>query len=217
MFEATRSGAPVMRPLVFAYPKDPAVATIGDEFLYGPELLVAPVLEPGQVQRIVYLPQGGRWVDYHTRRAVHVGGKRIMADAPLERIPVFAREGAIIPRGDIFKGNNTWTKDWAPKLQIEVFPSERADGRFAYYTGKEVQPITAVLRKGRASIAFADLGAPGTVEVFVTAAAQVRRNGKILAVGTDYTFDAKTSRLSVPFEGATKLEIDGAVSGFGPE
>jgi alpha-D-xyloside xylohydrolase len=215
LFEATRSGAPAMRALALSYPKDPAVATMADEFLYGPELLVAPVLEEKQTSRPVYLP-AGRWVDYHDRKTVHDGGKTVTAEAPLERIPVFAREGAIIPRGDIFKGNDSWTKDWAPKLRVEVFPSAKVAGRFAYFDGKAVQPITAALKQGRATIAFPDLGAPGTVEVFVTAAKKVRRNGKVLAEGTDYTFDAAAGRLAVPFTGAAKIEIDGAVSLFGP-
>ena len=213
MFEATRSGAPLMRPLAFSYPQDPAVATMGDEFLYGPELLVAPVLEEKQIKRPVYLP-AGRWIDYHDRKTVHAGGKTITADAPLERIPVFAREGAIVPRGQIFKGNDTWTKDWAPSLHVEVFPSDKVPGRFAYYTGKEARPITAVTKKGRTTITLPDLGAPGTLEVFVSAVKGVRRNGKALTAGTDYTFDAASNRLAIAFKGAATFELDGATSLF---
>jgi alpha-glucosidase (family GH31 glycosyl hydrolase) len=213
MFEATRSGAPLMRALALSYPKDPAVATLGDEFLYGPELLVAPVIEDKQTRRNVYLP-AGRWVDYHDRKTVHEGGKSITAEAPLERIPVFAREGAIIPRGTIFKGNDTWTKDWAPRLRIEIFPSAKVEGRFAYYNGKEARPITAAVRQGRTTVAFPDLGTPGTAEIYVTAVQKVRRNGKVLAAGTDYTFDAAAGRLTVPFQGAAKIELEGAVSLF---
>jgi alpha-D-xyloside xylohydrolase len=211
MFEATRTGAPVMRPLVFSYPTDPKVATLGDQFLYGPELLVAPVVEEGKTSRPVYLP-AGRWVDYHDRHTVVAGGKTISADAPLERIPVYAREGAIIPRGDVFKGNNTWTQNWAPSLHVEIFPSEKVPGRFAYYDGLVAQPITATLKKGRATIAFPDLGTPGSVELFVKSAAKVRSNGKPLTAGTGYTFE--NGRLTVPFKGATKLELDGVVSLF---
>jgi alpha-D-xyloside xylohydrolase len=211
MFAATRTGAPLMRPLAFSYPKDAAVATMADEFLYGPELLVAPVLEDKQTSRSVYLP-AGRWVDYHDRKTVQAGGKTITADAPVERLPTFAREGAIIPRGSIWKGNDSWTKDWAPRLRLEVFPSEKVAGQFGYYDGKALQPITAAIKQGRATIAFPDLGTPGTVEVFVTAAKKVRRNGKALAEGTDYTFEG--GRLAVPFEGAAKIEIDGVVSLF---
>jgi alpha-D-xyloside xylohydrolase len=211
MFEATKTGAPLMRPLAFSYPNDQAVATIGDEFLYGPQLLVAPVIEEKQTSRKVYLP-AGRWVDYHGRRAVHAGAQTITAEAPLARIPVFAREGAIIPRGQIFKGNDTWTKDWSPRLRVEVFPSERVAGSFPYYTGKAVRPISSIVKDGRATISFADLGAPGTLEIFVTAVKQVKRNGKVLAPGSDYTFDS--GRLTVSFQGATKLELDGATTLF---
>jgi len=215
MFESTRTGAPIMRPLVFSYPDDPKVATLGDEFLYGPDLLVAPVLESGQTRRPVYFPQGrdgARWLDYHDRKTVQTGGRSVDADAPLERIPVFVREGAVIPRGDIFKGNNGWTKAWSPRLHVEVFPSEKVPGRFAYYDGAAVKPITARLQKGRATVAFPDLGTPGTVELHASAVGRVRRNGKLLQAGTDYTFDA--GRLSVPFREATTLEVEGVVSLF---
>jgi alpha-D-xyloside xylohydrolase len=216
MFEATRSGAPIMRPLAFAFPKDQAGATVGDEFLYGSELLVAPVLEAGQTKRSVYLPACGcRWLDYHGRRSVTPGGKSVTADAPLGRIPVFAREGAIVPRGDIFKGNNTWTPDWSPKLRIEVFPSPKVAGKFPYYTGAAARDITSVTSGGRTVVTVPELGTPGTVEVFVSAVGGVRRNGKVLAAGTDYVFEE--GRLAVPFKGAATIELEGAVSLFGAE
>ncbi|HEY8485134.1 MAG TPA: TIM-barrel domain-containing protein [Longimicrobiales bacterium] len=96
-FEAFRTGTPLMRPLVMEWPDDPAVHDLGSEYLFGPWLLVAPVLGPGDA-RDVYLP-AGRWYDFWTHE-VYVGGHTIRAfPAPLERIPLFVREGAILPLG----------------------------------------------------------------------------------------------------------------------
>lgn len=92
---AAETGAPVQRPLVFENQWDPAVRGIDDQYLLGPDLLVAPVVEPGVRARAVYLPVGG-WYDWHTGEYLE-GGRWVMADAPLERIPLYARAGAVIP------------------------------------------------------------------------------------------------------------------------
>jgi alpha-glucosidase len=92
---AAESGAPVQRPLVFDYQYDPTVRDVDDEYLFGPDLLVAPVLNPGTTARQVYLPEG-TWYDWHT--AALAGGKRFLhTPTPMERVPVYARGGAVIP------------------------------------------------------------------------------------------------------------------------
>lgn len=86
-------GAPPMRPLVYDFPADPAAANIADQFLLGPDLLVAPVVDQGAVSRPVYLPAGVDWVDVWTGEEFS-GGQHLRADAPLERIPVYWRKGS---------------------------------------------------------------------------------------------------------------------------
>jgi alpha-D-xyloside xylohydrolase len=92
---AHRAGAPVMRPLFFDFPDDEHAWTIDDQFLLGPDVLVAPVTEAGARSRTVYLPAGARWTDTATG-AIHEGGATRDVPAPLERIPVFVREGAAV-------------------------------------------------------------------------------------------------------------------------
>jgi alpha-glucosidase (family GH31 glycosyl hydrolase) len=82
---------PLMRPLFFDWPDDPAVWGAEAQWLLGDDLLVAPVVEPGAHSRTLYLPPGG-WIDVWTGDHV-AGGRTLMVDAPLDRIPVFAREG----------------------------------------------------------------------------------------------------------------------------
>ena len=92
---AAETGAPVQRPLVFDHQYDPTVRDIDDEYLLGPDLLVAPVYAAGATARQVYLPAGG-WYDWHT--GALVGGNRYLNVAvSMDRIPIYARGGAVIP------------------------------------------------------------------------------------------------------------------------
>jgi len=77
------------------YQDDARARAAKDEYLFGPDFLVAPVIDEG-TQRAVYLP-AGEWVDYWTGAEV-AGGKVVVADAPLDRIPVWARAGAVIAK-----------------------------------------------------------------------------------------------------------------------
>jgi alpha-glucosidase len=93
--QAAESGAPVQRALVYDHQYDAAVRDLDDEYLLGADLLVAPVFVAGAVARHVYLPAGG-WYDWHTDEPM--GGRRwVLVDTPMERIPIFARAGAVIP------------------------------------------------------------------------------------------------------------------------
>lgn len=90
---ASEDGTPVMRPLFYDFCGDKNVYDIGDEYMFGPDLLVAPVVELGARKRMVYLPEGCRWKDAGTG-TVYDGGTRIEADAPLDTIPLFLKEDA---------------------------------------------------------------------------------------------------------------------------
>ncbi|HML23875.1 MAG TPA: glycoside hydrolase family 31 protein [Aggregatilinea sp.] len=93
MERASASGLPVMRPLLVDFPDDPACETIDDEFMFGPEILVAPVLHEGARSRKVYLPPSTRWTDAHTGES-YDGGRWIDASTPLDTIPVYLRAGS---------------------------------------------------------------------------------------------------------------------------
>ena len=82
-----------MRPLFYDFPHDSEAVNCEDEYMFGPDVLVAPVLELGVRERPVYLPKGPKWKEARTGK-VYEGGQRVNAAAPLESIPVFIREGA---------------------------------------------------------------------------------------------------------------------------
>ncbi|MFI2201426.1 glycoside hydrolase family 31 protein [Streptomyces sp. NPDC020192] len=92
---ARRTGAPYVRPLWWGAPEDRALRDCEDTFLLGDGLLIAPVLDPGADRRAVQLPRG-RWYDTVTEEAFE-GPAQVLVDAPLSRIPVFARAGAVLP------------------------------------------------------------------------------------------------------------------------
>ena len=97
---ATVDGTPVMRPLLYDFSQDQLVYEIGDEYLFGPDLLVAPVVEKGVAARQVYLPEGADWTDAYTGRK-YDGGQWILAEAKLHMIPVYYRDGADLNLFDI--------------------------------------------------------------------------------------------------------------------
>lgn len=93
---ASVTGVPPMRPLFVDFPDDPAAWDVDDEFLFGPDVLVAPIYHAGQRGREVYLPAGTRWSDAFSGRSFD-GGVMLAVDAPIDRIPVFVRDGAEVP------------------------------------------------------------------------------------------------------------------------
>jgi alpha-D-xyloside xylohydrolase len=94
--QAHEKGAPPMRPLFFDFPNDPGAYAINDQFMFGPNLLVAPVLDNGARSRMVYLPAGCDWQDAWTE-ATLPGGQWIEAAAPIERIPLYLRANLQLP------------------------------------------------------------------------------------------------------------------------
>ena len=98
-WQAQTLGLPLMRPLCLNYPDDPRTWDLGDEYLWGDDLLVAPVTREGARSWTVYLPEGA-WYDFWTQER-YVGPGGVEVAAPLDRLPLFVREGAIVPLGPI--------------------------------------------------------------------------------------------------------------------
>lgn len=93
--QSAHTGMPLMRSLVLNYQDDAHARTTRDEYLFGPDFLVAPILDTG-TQRSVYLPPG-EWIDYWTG-ASQGGGRTVVADASVDRIPLWTRAGAVVPK-----------------------------------------------------------------------------------------------------------------------
>ncbi len=128
MREASETGLPPMRMMALAFPDQPALSGIDDAFMFGSELLVAPVLGEGMHRRAVRLP-AGTWYNWWSDSAA-AGGKEITVDAPLGTLPLFARAGAIVPMQQPVQYS-----DQAPidPLTIVLFPPDGNSASAASY------------------------------------------------------------------------------------
>ncbi|HEX3876715.1 MAG TPA: TIM-barrel domain-containing protein [Bryobacteraceae bacterium] len=116
------TGAPYMRALFMDFPKDPLVATIGDEYMFGPAFLVAPVTEQGATSRKVYLPAGTDWYNYWTKQRIQ-GGQTITAEAPIDTLPLFVKAGSIVPMGEPVES----TKEPQKLARLQIYRGADAD------------------------------------------------------------------------------------------
>lgn len=123
--QTTRTGAPLMRPLVLEFPGDPKTFNLRDQWLLGDRLLVAPILSSGG-KRDVYLPEG-RWIDFNTGASIQ-GGHTQRVSAPLDTIPAYVRAGSIIPLGPVLQSTSLGASD---PLEVRVYPG--ANAQFSLY------------------------------------------------------------------------------------
>ena len=125
-WSVTHDGYTMMRGLPLDYHNDPLVADIGDEFMFGPSLLVSPVTQPGATSRDVYLPKEKGWINFWSG-ARSVGGSTMKAEAPLYTIPVFVKAGSIIPLGP----PEQYASQAKGPIELRVYTG--ADGDFTLY------------------------------------------------------------------------------------
>jgi len=122
MQQASVTGIPAFRPLLLEYPEDPATYERDDEFLFGSDLLVAPVLREPATEREVYLPAGD-WYDFWNNKK-YEGGKGMKVPLTLEKIPVFVKAGAFVFRQPVVQ--HTGQMPGMP-LVVDVYPAARSE------------------------------------------------------------------------------------------
>ncbi|MDE3106392.1 MAG: glycoside hydrolase family 31 protein [Acidobacteriota bacterium] len=178
--EAARTGMPLMRALPLLYQDDPHARTARYEYQFGPDLLVAPIVDE-TTQRAVYLPQGD-WINYWTGAAVH-GGQTIVVDAPVESIPVFARAGAVLPMipDDVMtlvpqsESGNTTVKSLDDRRVYEIVGD--GDAELTDFEGRKV------VRKGNTLTISGDSVAHITVRWRFSKPMHVTVNGVGVSIG----------------------------------
>ena len=126
-WQVTDHDSTIMRPLVMDWRTDRKTWNIGDEYMFGPDLLVSPVTQQGATSRSLYLPTSPAWYDFWTGEKTN-GGQRIEASAPLDRIPVYVRAGSILPMGPAVE----WATE-KPDAPIELRVYRGANGSFQLY------------------------------------------------------------------------------------
>jgi alpha-D-xyloside xylohydrolase len=132
----------IMRGLVMDFPQDDAVKNINDQYLFGHNMLVAPVYVYGARERSVYLPKGANWYDLYTGE-LHKGGSTATIKAPETRMPVLVKAGAIVPVGPL-----TQYVDEKPDAPITLVVYTGADGKFSLY---EDDGVSNAYLRGEAS------------------------------------------------------------------
>jgi alpha-glucosidase len=140
LWRATREHLPVLRPTCFDFGDDPATWADNDEMMVGPDLLVAPVFEPGARARRVMLPRAAHgWFDWWTGTR-HAGGASAEVAAPLHRLPLFVRGGALIPVTDNARDA---ARTEEPSRALLWFPGRDGHDEALLYEDDGVRPAEA--------------------------------------------------------------------------
>jgi alpha-D-xyloside xylohydrolase len=146
--DASSRGLPMVRALFIEYPDDPGSWLVEDEYLFGSDMLVAPLLQSGSTRRDVYLPPG-TWIDYQTGRSYPAGWHAI--DAGAIPIVILVRTGAAIPR--IALAQSTSQMDWS-KLEMVVFGNDRTARGLVFLPGDQAtREVTVSGHGGRYTVA----------------------------------------------------------------
>lgn len=119
-YKAHKEGIPVMRPMIMEYPEDANVIDMYSQFMFGDDILVAPVLYEGAREKLVYLPYG-KWYDYFTHKE-YKGGRYYNLNVPLENTAVFVKEGSIIP---VYEEEYNYVGEKKLEITLEIFKGRR--------------------------------------------------------------------------------------------
>lgn len=215
---ASTTGIPMMRPLMFDYPEEGSVRWRDHEFLFGDALYIAPVTSPGTTKRHVYLPKG-EWYNYWTEEQF-TGPKDIWVDAPIDRIPIFVKGGAIIPTQQVVQYSD---QEPINPLTLEVYPSQQSsallyedDGvSFDYQKGKYCLR-TIECTKNMTALELTISAPEGTyrppARTIVVQFHNVEKSPTALSINqktikeSDWSYNASTKLLSVSFEDTFKKQ-----------
>ncbi|MCM1504073.1 MAG: DUF5110 domain-containing protein [Muribaculum sp.] len=142
-YENTTKGYPLVRPLNFSNKSDSALDNVSDQYLWGNEVMVAPVMQKGAVSRSVIIP-AGEWIDYNNPEVSYQGIDTISYDAPLSVLPLFVRAGAIIPLADYDMSN---VGDFDPsRYTILYYPRGGVESQYAMFEDDR-KSTTSIARK----------------------------------------------------------------------
>ena len=189
----------IMRPLVMDFAADVNVNNVGDQFMFGPVIMAAPVYEYGARNREVYFPAGSGWYDFYSGKYV-AGGQKLTVDAPYERMPLYVREGAIVPYGPDMQYSSE-----KPASEITLYVYAGKDGAFTLYEDEGVNynyekgqyaTIPFTYNEADATLTIGDCtgGFPGMLK---------ERTFNIVKVGKDRSqpFDLKAKGTVVKYNG----------------
>ena len=138
---AARTGAPVLRPMIWEFPDEPGLATVDDQAMLGPWLLVAPALSQGATERAVVLPRG-RWMELESG-ATYEGPTTITVNLTLAALPTFLRQGATLVRAPVRQHT---AETVAPSLDVDLFPGPQRTVTLLYDDNGDGGPAAPLAR-----------------------------------------------------------------------
>ncbi|MFB7508931.1 glycoside hydrolase family 31 protein, partial [Streptomyces broussonetiae] len=187
--EAAKTGVGAVRPLWLEYPGDPGALTdqAKYEFLSGPDFLVAPVYQDSDTRDGIHLPKG-TWTDYWTGRT-YQGPTTINGyHAPLDTLPLFVREGAIVPMWP--KGTTSWQTRDRHELDWDLYPAAHGTSHYTLY---EDDGVTRDFTKGAAATQQVSLHADGGGTTLSVGASRGEYAGKVDARSYRFTVHGSTA------------------------
>ncbi len=216
-YENARHGWPLVRTLDFHDRASGQYDGISDEFLWGRDILVAPVMKEGARSRNIVLPSGSRWIDMNNTSSVYAGGTTVYAyPAPLDVLPVFVRAGAFVPTADYGMEN---TGDYrADEFTINYYPLDGVESVYTLYDDNRLSPrsldtgeyrlirFDGECRKGAVEIKIASEGTyPGAPEqvklrFVVNCINKAPKSIEINNKKTQYRFDPAARTVEFDFE-----------------
>ena len=169
-YRAHKTGIPVMRAAFLEMPDDSKTYTMAHEYFFGSELFIAPIANI-EGRRSVYFPDGTKYLEYFNKTTIQVGGSRADVELDVHSVPAYVRAGAIVPRGQIYRGNDRWSQDWQPELRIELYPSSDVPlSIFSYYNGEAMTEVDITMTMDASScdveLTYGAVGINGTVELY---------------------------------------------------
>ncbi len=148
--DCTERGLPMVRALFVEFPHDKGAWRVEDEYMFGSQILVAPILEDNSTQREVYLPEG-RWIDYQTGKT-YEGGRWQQMEAGQLPIIMLVRDGSVLPHVKL--AQSTGDIDWN-NIQLKVYATDKskdAEGIICLPTDNRIQPVKVGFQGGKAQI-----------------------------------------------------------------
>lgn len=239
--DSATTGAPVQQPLVYQFQNDPGTYNNNDQFMFGKSIMMAPVVNPKQRSRSVYLPKGANWIDYWTQKE-YVGGQTIKnVSAPLDKLPIFIKANSIIPTREV----QQYT-DQRPltNLVLDTYLDSKAsnnfyedDGKsFNYKSGNYNETQFSVKRNGQIitfsqnkqihgynskiaqyKLALHNTSYPGTVTAGSRTYKDVSSQNEMTKTSRSYYYDAKTKTtyVNIPAnESSTVNIVQGQFTGY---
>ncbi len=196
MHEAAETGLPPLRPLAMYAPGDKEAVAAFDQFLFGKDLLVAPVMRPGHTKRLAYLPEGlwQEWPGLDRTGPIHEGGRHVIADGPLDTVPVWLRAGGAVTLTR--PARHTTTANW-DSLEWHLHAADEVHGRLYEDAGDGYGESRLTVVRGQRG--------PGVFEL------ERKVEGKLPLTRTEETVRVYGLSYATGVKGALSFKFEGGV------